>query len=64
MTNQISLSIAALGLFSSGAFAHGDHSGSVFQVLGHMLSEPDHLAMLSVAAIVVTVLFRVARRKV
>jgi hypothetical protein len=40
---------------STSAFANGDHSGDMLRVIGHMLAEPDHLAMLSL--VVVSVLF-------
>lgn len=54
--------IAVLPLFSaSAAWAHpGDHSHTG---LPHFLTEPDHLAILAVAAIAVGVALRVWKRK-
>jgi hydrogenase/urease accessory protein HupE len=62
MTKTISLSaIAILGQTSS-AFAGGDHSGNVMPIVLHMLTEPDHLAMMSMVAVVCYGLYRMARR--
>ena len=46
--------VAALCLLSaSTAFAHpGDHHGDVAASIWHLVSEPDHLAMISIAFIV------------
>jgi hydrogenase/urease accessory protein HupE len=63
MTKMISLSALVLAGTASSAFAHGDHSGDVLQVLAHLLTEPDHLAMLSVAVVVGFGLYRLARHK-
>lgn len=47
--------IIALSLLPTSAFAHaGDHSHSGFWTnLRHLISEPDHIAMLGAAAVVV-----------
>ncbi len=43
---------------SSVALAHsGEHALSVLSSLAHLLTEPDHLAMIAVGIIVVGVLF-------
>jgi len=65
MTKVISISTVLLGLSASNAFAHGDHSGAVLQVLAHMLTEPDHLAMLSVGGVIAGIaIYRFSRRLV
>ncbi len=50
--------ILFLALLPSAAFAHeGDHShAGFFANLRHLLTEPDHLAMLATAAALVAVL--------
>ncbi len=45
------------------AFANGDHSGNGWHVIGHMLSEPDHLAMLSLVVVAAYFAFRKFRRQ-
>jgi hypothetical protein len=47
MTRLFSFTATVLGLSTSSAFANGDHGGNAWQVAIHMLTEPDHLAMLS-----------------
>lgn len=64
MTKMISLSTMALGFSTTAALAHGDHGGDLAHVVYHLLSEPDHLAMLSVVAGVAFMIFKVSRRKV
>jgi hydrogenase/urease accessory protein HupE len=63
MTKTISLSALVLAGTASNALAHGDHSGNTLQALTHLLTEPDHLAMLSVAVVVGFGLYRLARHK-
>jgi hypothetical protein len=50
--------IIALSLLPTAAFAHaGDHAqGGFWTNLRHLISEPDHMAMLAVAATVVAAL--------
>jgi hypothetical protein len=62
MTKLFSLSAILLAGSTSAAFAIGDHNGSIVELAAHMLTEPDHLAMLSVAAVVGVVLYRLSRR--
>jgi hypothetical protein len=57
MTKLFSFTAVILGLSTSTAFANGDHGGNTWQVAIHMLTEPDHLAMLS-AGIAVCFLLR------
>ena len=64
MAKQILISALMVSASAGAAFAHGDHSGNVLQVVGHMLTEPDHLAMLSVAGLVAFALYRLSRRSV
>jgi hypothetical protein len=47
MTKLFSFTAVVLGFSTSSAFANGNHSGDAWQVAIHMLTEPDHLAMLS-----------------
>lgn len=49
--------IIALSLLPTAAFAHaGDHGhGGFWANLRHLISEPDHLGMLAVAAVAVAV---------
>lgn len=55
---------SAIILSSAGsAFANGDHAGNGWHVVGHMLSEPDHLAMLSLVAVAVFFAIRKYRNK-
>lgn len=63
MTKQILVSIATIFGISSMAFANGDHAGNALHVIGHMLTEPDHLAMLSVVAIAVVFAIRKLRSR-
>jgi hypothetical protein len=51
MTQKFFVSTFALMGMSTVAFANGDHSGSAIQVIAHMLTEPDHLAMLSLVVV-------------
>jgi hydrogenase/urease accessory protein HupE len=65
MTKLFSLSAFMMALSTAEAFAlgpSGDHGGNIFQLLAHMLSEPDHLAMLSAAGVVAFILYRHMRR--
>jgi hypothetical protein len=67
MTKLVLLSTFMMVLSTADVFAFGpsgDHSGNVFQLLAHMLTEPDHLAILSAAGAVVFVLYRYLRRTV
>ena len=42
-----------LALFSPFAYAHpGEHHGNILNAVVHLLSEPDHLAMALIAAVV------------
>ncbi len=64
MTKLFLVSTALLAGSASGAFANGDHSGSLFHTLSHMLSEPDHLAMLSASALAAYTIYRFSRRSI
>lgn len=63
MTKLILGSAIILGSAGS-AFAIGDHAGNGWHVIGHMLSEPDHLAMLSVAVVAAIFAIRKFRSQV
>jgi hydrogenase/urease accessory protein HupE len=64
MTKLILISTFMVSASTGAAFAHGDHTGNALQVVAHMLSEPDHLAMLSVAGLAALALYRLSRRSV
>jgi hydrogenase/urease accessory protein HupE len=67
MTKLVSLSAFMMALSTADAFAFGpsgDHGGNLFQLLAHMLTEPDHMAMLSAAGAVAFVLYRYLQRAV
>jgi hypothetical protein len=64
MTKQLLISTLTLLAMTGAAFANGDHGGSVLHVIGHMLSEPDHLAMLSVAGVAAFAIYRLSRRSI
>lgn len=52
--SQLSVAVAALS--PTLALAHpGEHHGSFFHGLGHVLTEPDHLAMVCALAAVIGV---------
>ena len=55
--------IVALSLLPTAAFAHpGDHSAiKATEGLGHLLSEPDHLTMIALAALLVGLLIWLRR---
>ena len=56
---------SAIILSSAGnAFANGDHSGNGWHALGHMLSQPDHLAILSLVVAAVFFAIRKSQSKV
>jgi hypothetical protein len=62
MKKILTTAIATLG-FSSTAFAHpGEHAFNVANSLIHLLTEPDHLAMLALGAAVVGVLIYKRKR--
>lgn len=63
MTKLILGSAIVLGL-PGNAFANGDHAGNGWHVVGHMLSEPDHLALLSLVALAVVFAIRKYRSQV
>ncbi len=53
-----------MALFSPFAYAHpGEHHGNVLNVVAHLLSEPDHLAMALIAAVVGVAGARFYRRR-
>ncbi len=55
---QFSISAATLAATTTAAVAHtGDHALTVLNSLVHVLTEPDHLAMITVGIVVVGVLF-------
>jgi hydrogenase/urease accessory protein HupE len=55
---KILIATATLVSTAGVAMAHpGDHEFSFLSSVAHILSEPDHLAMIAVAVIVVGVLF-------
>jgi hydrogenase/urease accessory protein HupE len=58
-------SIALLfALTASSAFAHpGDHHGSLLTTLWHLVSEPDHLALIAIAVAVGATLAIALRRR-
>ena len=57
------ISTLVLAAMASPAFAHpGDHVFSMLGSLVHLLTEPDHLAMMAVAAVVGFFIYRRARR--
>ena len=48
-----SLTAPLLSLLAGNALAHpGDHHQSLLSSLGHLLTEPDHLAMILIALVV------------
>jgi hydrogenase/urease accessory protein HupE len=56
--NKFLIAAATLVASSSAALAHaGDHAYTLLNSIGHVLSEPDHLAMIVVGVVVVGVLF-------
>jgi hydrogenase/urease accessory protein HupE len=56
--------VFALAMSAAPAFAHpGDHAFSITQSFLHLLTEPDHLAMLAVAAVGVAVVAKLARKR-
>lgn len=56
--NKFLIAAATLITTSSVALAHsGEHALSVLNSLGHLLTEPDHLAVIAVGIVVVGVLF-------
>ncbi len=56
-------SILALAGFAGSAMAHpGDHGFSLTGSLVHLLSEPDHLAMMAGAVVAAVVAWRWVRR--
>ncbi len=63
MTKLILGSVIILST-AGNAFANGLHSGNGWHVISHMLSEPDHLAMLSLVAVAVFFAIRKYRNKV
>ncbi len=51
-------------MFSSVAHAHpGEHHGTLFDAIVHLLTEPDHLAMAAIAVLVGVVGARLHRRR-
>ncbi len=64
--NKFLISVAGLTLSSTAALAHpGDHAFSMLNSLVHLLTEPDHLAMLmAAAALVGVILYKRKRRSV
>jgi hypothetical protein len=63
MTKLFLSTLAVTSLSATDALANGNHSGDAFRVLIHMLSEPDHLAMLSVVVIAAFVAIRKLRSR-
>ena len=59
MTRLISMTAILVSLSNTQALANGNHSGDAFHVFAHMLTEPDHLAMLSV--VVVAAIFAIRK---
>jgi hydrogenase/urease accessory protein HupE len=60
---QQTLAILPL-LFSPVAHAHpGEHHGTLFDAVVHLLTEPDHLAMAAIAVLVGVVGARLHRRR-
>lgn len=56
---RILTSSLILAAMSSAAFAHpGDHQFTLAATLVHLLTEPDHLAMLSAAVVAVVLAWR------
>lgn len=57
--------IAVIALLPNAAFAHpGDHwHTESFDNIGHVLTEPDHLAMLSVAGALVSLVAYLRKRR-
>ncbi len=52
MMKRIFFSVLAFGVSGGAALAHpGDHAFSAIGSLAHLLTEPDHLAMLGFAAL-------------
>ncbi len=55
---------ATLAASTGAAFAHpGEHAFSLLNSIAHLLTEPDHLAMIIGAIVIVGVLFRVRSRR-
>ncbi|MBU1222839.1 MAG: hypothetical protein KKA22_06720 [Gammaproteobacteria bacterium] len=53
-----------LVIFSPFAYAHpGEHHGNILNAVGHLLSEPDHLAMALIAVVVGAAGARIYRRR-
>ena len=51
-------------LFTAFAYAHpGEHHGGMLNAIGHLLSEPDHLAMALIAVVVGVAGVRFFRRR-
>jgi hydrogenase/urease accessory protein HupE len=56
--NKFLIAAATLASTASVASAHpGEHALSVLNSVAHVLTEPDHLAMIAIGVIVVGVLF-------
>ncbi|WP_439537535.1 hypothetical protein [Methyloversatilis sp.] len=56
--------VALVALWSSAASAHdGEHHGSLLATLMHLVSQPDHVAMIAAAAILGGVGALVMRRR-
>ncbi len=64
MTKLFSTTTILVGLSTTQALANGDHGGDAFHVFAHMLTEPDHLAMLSVAVVVAIFAIRKYRSQI
>jgi hydrogenase/urease accessory protein HupE len=59
MIKRIFVSGLVLGLSARAALAHpGDHALSALGSVAHLLTEPDHLAMLGIAVILVLGVWR------
>lgn len=64
MKKLISLSIPVFLSTTGAALAHpGEHVFSVVGSLHHLLTEPDHLAILAVVAMAVAMMFRWRRKR-
>jgi len=59
---RIFFSVLVLGVSGGAAFAHpGDHLFTAMGSLAHLLTEPDHLAMMAGAALLAIVVWRMRK---
>ena len=64
MMKRILFSVLVLGVSGGAALAHpGDHAMSAIGSLVHLLTEPDHLAMMGAAALLAFAVWRWRKAK-